>query len=212
MKNSLQKIYNKSRLKNLFFSKQNLAYKQWLKNGKSVPPLHLVKQYVIKKIQKKTNYGLLVETGTFYGDMIASQLPNFEKIISVELSEELFLKAKKRFKHEPKITLFQGDSSNVLKEIMKKIDQPAIFWLDGHYSAGETAKGEKECPVLEELSAILDAKKQNHVILIDDARLFIGENDYPTIQELEKYISATGVGFKLSVEEDMIKLYINKVD
>jgi hypothetical protein len=44
-----------------------------------------------------------------------------------------------------------------------------MFWLDRHYSGGFTAKGEKDCPIIEELDAISNGSHLKHSILIDDA-------------------------------------------
>ena len=84
-------------------------------------------------------------------------------------------KEKERFKNDTNIRIIQGDSGKVLSDILKDIREQAIFWLDGHYSAGITSKGEKDCPIFEELNAILENQKYNHVLLIDDARCFNGQ-------------------------------------
>ena len=81
----------------------------------------------------------------------------------------------------------QGDSGNVLNQLVPELNSAALFWLDGHYSGGQTAKGEKECPIYEELKSIL-ASSLEHIVLIDDARLFIGQHDYPTIEELKDFV------------------------
>ena len=86
---------------------------------------------------------------------------------------------------------------------MNEINGTAIFWLDGHYSGGITALGNKECPVLEELETILKSHIQ-HVILIDDARLFNGTNDYPTIDELKFIISKSKFEYNIFIENDAI--------
>jgi hypothetical protein len=88
---------------------------------------------------------------------------------------------------------------------MQGINEPAIFWLDGHYSAGITAKGDKECPIFEELNAILNKNEFNHILLIDDARCFIGEGDYPTIEELTNYVKTKDKSYQVVVEHDIIR-------
>ena len=55
------------------------------------------------------------------------------------------------------VELLHGDSGTELGNVMNKINQPALFWLDGHYSAGVTAKGDKDTPIYEELVCILNA-------------------------------------------------------
>ncbi len=77
--------------------------------------------------------------------------------------------------------------------------------MDGHYSAGTTAKGEKDCPIFEELNAILDSKNFNHILLIDDARCFIGKGDYPTIDQLTEYIKSKNEDYKVEVKHDIIR-------
>ena len=101
--------------------------------------------------------------------MVFSVMKNFEKIYSIELSEQLYKQAKSRFRHEKHITILQGDSAAVLPEVLKKIKQPCLFWLDGHYSAADTAQAEKKSPIEDEIAAILCHVIDNHVVLIDGA-------------------------------------------
>jgi hypothetical protein len=188
--------------------KRKSEYKKWEEKGKFIPPPHAVKKTVIREYQKKTGYNILIETGTYYGDMIMAQLDYFESIYSIELSKELYDKATKRFKKYSKVHLYHGDSAAELENIMKKITEPAIFWLDGHYSGGKTAKGKKECPIMEELEHIR-YKALPHIILIDDARCFIGENDYPTIEELLQYFVDKGISHSFEVKDDIIRVILN---
>lgn len=183
-------------------------FKEWVKNNSFIPPPHYIKQLVIINYQKKTKYNTLIETGTFRGDMVAANIERFKKIISIELSDELFINVKRRFSKNPNVILHQGDSGNILADILKGINEPAIFWLDGHYSAGITALGEKQCPILEELDSILKQKKLNHLILIDDARLFVGKDDYPTISEIKNFIRSKNRIFNLQVSIDIIRIQL----
>ena len=68
-----------------------------------------------------------------------------------------------------------GDTVKVLPEILKSHDEldNCIFWLDGHYSSYDTAKGEKDCPLIEECTSIDNLYLANKgLVLIDDYRLF----------------------------------------
>ena len=111
--------------------------------------------------------------------------------------------------YDKKITILQGDSGKVLFDLCIQITEPAIFWLDGHYSEGITAKGDKFCPIYEELSAIFQSQKLPHVLLIDDARLFIGKNDYPTISDLTDFILRNRPEASVSSENDIIFAFLN---
>ena len=44
----------------------------------------------------------------------------------------------------------------------------------------------------------------HHLLLIDDARLFVGANDYPSIDELSDFISTYRPQAILNVENDII--------
>ncbi len=187
---------------------QNKLLTAWQKNGCPVPPPHLVKRNTIKEYQKIYKYHVLIETGTYLGEMVEAQKKNFKKIISIELGQNLFEKAKAKFKNENNIIIVQGDSGKVLPSILKKIAEPVIFWLDGHYSAGITAKGDKDCPIFEELDAILRRGNLDHILLIDDARCFNGQGDYPTIQELKNYIQAKNGNYQMEVKNDIIRFVI----
>ena len=183
--------------------------KNWEKEGKPSPPPHIVKQLMIKKLQKKLKYATFVETGTYLGEMIEAQKSNFERLFSIELSETLYQDALIKFASDKKITILQGDSGKVLFDLCIQITEPAIFWLDGHYSEGITAKGDKFCPIYEELSAIFQSQKLPHVLLIDDARLFIGKNDYPTISDLTDFILRNRPEASVSSENDIIFAFLN---
>lgn len=169
------------------------------------PAPHRVKQLTIARYQKLYNCSVLIETGTYLGDMIEAQKDNFSQLISIELSPELHQKAVKRFRDRPHISILQGDSGKVLPSLLSTITQPALFWLDGHYSAGITARGDKECPIFEELTAILTVPTPHPVILIDDARCYTGQGDYPTIPQLKSFVDATRPGYGLEVKNDIIR-------
>jgi hypothetical protein len=186
----------------------NYRLRKWQKAGCPIPPPHFAKQLMIQEFQKKHNCSVLIETGTYMGDMVEAQKRNFRKVYSIELSQELFEAAKKRFRKDDNVQIVQGDSGKVLSSIVKELNEPAVFWLDGHYSAGVTAKGEKECPIYEELDAIFSGKKLQHVILIDDARCFVGQNDYPTMNELKENIQRKVNRFEFSVEHDIIRIVL----
>jgi len=179
---------------------------QWEKNGRPLPPPHAVKQLTLQHYSKRFNLDVLVETGTYYGDMVEAMRGVFSHIYSIELSKELYEKARKRFKGEKYIELIWGDSGVEMEKIMGKLDQPALFWLDGHYSAGETARSDKDTPIYEELNHILNAQDRGNVIIIDDARLFGTDPAYPRREELFDFIKSRRPDVDISVQEDSIRI------
>lgn len=201
----LKKIINKLLGERTTSANQDIISK-WIKDGKPVPPPHLLKQLVIKSERDKNDFNILIETGTYLGDMVEVQKRFFKKIYSIELGEELFINAVKRFEEDKNVEILLGDSGIILNDLMPKINEPAIFWLDGHFSAGITAKGQKECPIFEELTAIFAVPKFNHTILIDDARLFSGFNDYPSVEELREFIKSKIQDFTFTIKDDIIRI------
>jgi hypothetical protein len=188
--------------------KTESVIEQWEKSGKPLPPPHEIKQRVISDFQKMSGLQLFIETGTFMGDMVAAQRSNFKKIYSIELGEQLFRDATERFKDDRHIHILQGDSSDVLPDILTEVIEPAVFWLDGHYSSGITALGKKECPIYEELTAIFNAPPFAHILLIDDARLFTGANDYPTRGALSTFINKHRPTASIEIKDDIIQVFI----
>lgn len=157
---------------------------------------------------------IFIETGTFLGDTIEFFKNNFKELYSIELSKDLAERATKRFNADHHIKIIQGNSATELKSILAKITSQCIFWLDGHYSTefwlGDeyiiTAKGDKNTPILKELSQIADHSLKDHIILIDDARLFIGKSDYPSIAKLKKFISKKMPLHGFEIKNDIIRI------
>jgi hypothetical protein len=58
-----------------------------------------------------------------------------------------------------------GDSRVCVKEILKKVDQKACFWLDAHAEGGGV-------PTMEELDMIKDHPIKDHTIVIDDIPIY----------------------------------------
>ena len=175
------------------------------------------KRSVIEFYRKIFEPKVMVETGTFFGDTIEYFKSKFETLYSIELSEELAERAVKRFANDMQVKIVQGDSGIVLKSILSEINSPVLFWLDGHYSSefyikGEfvrTAKGATDTPVKKELDIILQSKVES-IILIDDARLFNGINDYPTIREVKKKVKSYNANYSVFVKKDIIHIIPKK--
>lgn len=181
----------------------------WERRGRSGSPPHIVKQRIIHEYHEKYPYDVFVETGTYLGEMVEAQKSRFRAVYSIELGLDLFKNAQRRFRRYANVKIIHGDSGEVLPALLAAMRHPAIFWLDGHFSAGITAKGPKECPVMEELQAILTEDCPPHVILIDDARCFNGQHDYPSLDELKEFVKVRNQNFRLEVNHDIIRILPN---
>jgi hypothetical protein len=149
---------------------------------------------------------IFVETGTYLGETVAEMSKHYSQIYTIELSEEYHRKAKVRFAENIGVSCLLGDSAYRLPDVLSEITEPAVFWLDGHYSAGETARSSKyDSPIQLELEAIFANDAKRHIILIDDARLFIGRNSYPKLSELDKFVRRHS-RYKLTIRDDIIRL------
>lgn len=128
-------------------------------------------------IEEADNYSVFIETGTNLGHTIVAMQPYFQSLHTIELSEhyhQLFEQRKQGFNLD-NISTYLGDSSVVIRDILQNLtdEDTCVFWLDGHWSSGDTAQGDKDCPLIEECSSIDELYKgQSGVILVDDYRLF----------------------------------------
>lgn len=183
------------------------ARRAWEKQGRPSPPPHIVKEDLIKDFARTFKTNVLIETGTYLGDMVYAMRKLFSRIVSFELDQALAEQAQKRFAAEDHITIIQGDSGRLLGDYLATLNEPCLFWLDGHYSGGITAKGALDTPIKNELHHILSQPIERHVILIDDARCFNGENDYPTLEELRKFVDERKRDWQFTVEHDVIRIH-----
>lgn len=187
--------------------RNHLLFIKWIITGMKNPPHYFIKRKILKRYAKDYNIEVFVETGTGGGGTTYFLRNEFKKLYTIEFADHIFLQGKAKLKDEKNIIPLHGDSAEVLSNILKTLDQPALFWLDAHYSGGDTGLADKETPILEELEQILRHQIKSHVILIDDARCFDGSHDYPTIQEVEKLITKTAPNiYKISVERDIIRI------
>src|SRR5260221_8808995 len=114
------------------------------------------------------------------------------------------------FKFIPQVHCWWGDTTDVLPLVLQSIYQPALVWLDSHFSGQGTARGTISTPIREELRILFEDGRP-HVILVDDARCFGGGAehdlyehyaDYPSLKWVEDY--ATRNGYRFELEDDIM--------
>ena len=164
------------------------------------------KREEIKKWQAMTGHKLFVETGTFLGDTTLAMSRIFDRCWTVEIDKTLYEQALRRFDGRMNIVALHGDSAVRITDILSDIDAPAVFWLDGHYSRANTGRGASDTAIVNELTRIFEHRIKEHVILIDDARDFLGVNGYPTIKALHRFVRRHSP-YRMRVCNDIIRLY-----
>ncbi len=186
-------------------------------NISNTPSSTKEKHSFIKSISNQNNFENFVETGTYLGNLIYSIKEDFKCIFTIELSEELALNAQQKFEKYSNINVIHGDSGKELAKIIPLLDTKTIFWLDGHFSGGITARGEKDAPVFEELESIFKSINAGlrHLILIDDARLFLNKTlytGYLRYPEIENWVQKDLKGYKIQVMNDIIVIGDENLD
>jgi hypothetical protein len=163
---------------------------RWERAGCHGPPPAAFKHATIVEYGRRAGASTLIETGTFLGDTIDAVLPNFRRVITIELDESLAEAARRRFRTRPQVTVLHGNSSDLVPGVMAELQAPAIFWLDAHFSGFPTAMSETETPLIGELSTIL-SHPLPHTVLVDDCRL-LGTRGYPSSAEIAQLAVAHG--------------------
>lgn len=158
-------------------------YWYWKLRGEPARPPHLLKQRMVKEFALKYSLRTLVETGTYYGEMVASVKDDFEHIFSIEFDPRLAAHAKKRFKRYTNIRILEGSSETIIPELLLTITQPALFWLDAGYFAWQ-GDFKDMGRMMTELDAIFTHSIGEHVVLIDDVVPFSGRDGTPELQVL----------------------------
>jgi len=163
-------------------------------------------------LQLKDTYGLrdFIETGTYYGKTAVWAASHFDNVITVEYSREIYEEAIARHGKVKNINFMFGDSRAALKAIVPELTRLAIFWLDSHWSGGETYGKRDECPLIEEIDEI-NKSPDTHFMFIDDARLFTSPpprphqiEQWPSIDKIIEALNSVPHKYYIVIIEDVI--------
>jgi predicted O-methyltransferase YrrM len=180
-------------------------YWYWKLRGEPIRSPHLLKQRTVRDYAQHHGLRVLVETGTYYGEMVAAMKDRFAEIYSVEFDSQLAARAAKKFSRRPNIHILAGDSQKMVPELLLSLKEPALFWLDAGYYGWAGLQGDKQ-RLTSELEAILRHSVPNHVILMDDARGLNGQNGAPTVEQLKQRIEAEFPGRNVEVKYDILRI------
>lgn len=144
-----------------------------------------------------------VETGTFQGDTSELLARSFGSCATIERSSSLAAAAKARFASDPRITVVQGSSRDVLKEMLPPENVSAFFWLDAHGIYDYDGPDDQENPLLDELELIIHARgKSANVIAVDDARGMGVQPDWPPLAKVLSLLEESG--FEVAIIDDTL--------
>lgn len=143
-------------------------YLWWKLRGQPRRTPHIVKQRTVLQYARDFGLGTLVETGTYYGEMIAAVESRFRRIYTIEIEAALVNLAQGRFRRHSHVTILEGDSQTVVPWLLPQLGEACLWWLDAGYCgwAGETGNAGR---LGVEMQAVLADQMHRHIILMDDA-------------------------------------------
>jgi hypothetical protein len=178
---------------------------QWIKNGYVSPSPHFVKQAVL--IRNSIKSAAWVETGTYLGSTTKKLQKLGCRVISIEPQSEYYSYNQKKFRKRKNVELLHGTSEAIFPSLIPSLNGDFNFWLDGHFSGGDTFKGTSDTPILNELQVIEDniLRFGRVTIFVDDIRCFSsGKPQYAHYPELGTIVSwANKNDLSWSIEHDI---------
>lgn len=180
---------------------------EWESKGRPIPAPGEYKIVTVLEYAKKYNIKTFIETGSFIGSTINGVKEYFEDIHSIELSPKLFSICLGYFQYMNNIHLYNGESEKILPMILQNIDNPCVFWLDSHYSAGVTARGTTSSSLHAEIPAILGHHIKNHIILVDDTYDLFDADGYLSPGTIKKMILEKLPNYEVTIEGYILRAY-----
>lgn len=186
-----------------FLTWKGNPYYEWSLRDYQSPSPHFIKQLQI--FNNAIPDGIWIETGTYLGETTEFLRSKGFKVYTIEPKQEFFEKAKNKFENFNEVIVLKGLSEQVLPELLPRLQGNINFWLDGHYSGGNTFKGPLDTPILKELDALRKNLNnfKNICVMIDDVRMFNPNihSEYPSIDVIVDW--ARQNSFLWKIEHDI---------
>lgn len=135
--------------------------------------------------------------------MCTANAYGFKTMHGIELMQKYYDFSVEQFKDSHNVHFYLGESPDVLPMLVENLTEPATFWLDAHASGPDIPGGKYGgCPLVQEIEAINLSPCKDHVIMIDDTRLFGShEWDYLDKQKVIDALYAINPNYKLVYED-----------
>ena len=183
-------------------------YEEWLVAGMPMPAPDYARTLAVLTLAREHGISVFVETGTLIGSRVGAVLHDFREIHSVELSKELYSRCVGRFRGMSHVHLYNGDSGQILPDILSSVQERCLYFLDAHYSAGTTARGNRDSALEDEMSVIVPRlEKYDDVILVDDTYDLCGTNGYLTEESIASMIHTVKPGYRIEVKDYILRAY-----
>jgi hypothetical protein len=180
-------------------------YWWWKLRGEPRRIPHIIKQRTVREYAQAFDLSTLVETGTYYGEMVAALASRFRRIYSIELDAELARRAQQRFSKYSHVEIIEGDSQSVVPKLLRRLNERCLWWLDAGYCGWGGGIGDPN-RLGSEFSDILSDRVRDHVILMDDADGINGEGGSPTLAELIELIESNYPNRLVEVAQNIIRI------
>jgi hypothetical protein len=155
------------------------------------PPSERAMRRHLLALFRERGHRCFVESGTYLGDTVQFMLPHAHRIISVELDDELWQRARERFRGEPAVEIIHGDAELLLPEIVAGLSEPPLIFLDGHFSGPGTSRGTQDEPAVVIVESLgRTGLPTGTTIVVDDIRLFGLQPGMPSLQSLTSTVSS----------------------
>lgn len=183
-----------------------------------------IKYALIGQVMNFFSPKIFVETGTLWGDTCLFFRNHFKKLYTIDIDKFCYENAKNISRNFPNIEPILGDSGIKITEVLEKIDEPALFFLDGHFTPIDNPRGKNpkasnygnlrseqfgNTPIISEIKKIGNHIIKNHVILIDDVGHF-EQNEafgYPSMTQLIEYCKQALPNHEIMVRYGMFIIF-----
>ena len=154
-------------------------------------------------IKEMNNINSFIETGTYQGETAIWASKHFDKIVTIEFSEEIFNQTYDKYTDFKNVNFLFGDSRKCLEQILPDVQQ-SIIWLDAHWCSNGSYGEKDQCPLVTEIE-LINRFDKDHVILIDDARLFLAPPPLPN--SMQYYPDLNQIQFALNQKNRAVYVY-----
>jgi hypothetical protein len=161
-----------------------------------------ISRFDLKDIRESYNLNTFIETGTLYGEGVDYALQQgFSNIITIDIDPELVLLAKQKYKYNSNVTVLEGNSFDVLNDIIPTINHNCLFWLDAHFPGADLHKQaynsvenlDIRMPLEKELEIIKKYRYSYDDVIISDDLWLYEDEDLIECGTLENHMKKCGI-------------------